>query len=114
MATRLLFILALLAPLSAGHAADQKDRRPVDPAGLASLVMTADKIVVSEGPYEGAKVLFTSTSGEDIAELNQALAVVRTKNAFHCGCLGTPCVRLYRQGTEIARITSRMRRTGTG
>jgi hypothetical protein len=106
MFPRKVFALIWLALLTACHAADKKDERPVDLAKLAALIKEANKIVVSEGPMKDAKVLFSSTAPKDIAELNEALTVVPPKDYFHCMCNGTPAVRLYRDGTELAVVTN--------
>jgi hypothetical protein len=101
-------ILALIwfVLLTACPAADKKDDRPVEPAKLATLIKQADKIVVSDGPMKDAKVLFSSTAPKDIAEFNEALTVAPPKEWFHCMCLGTPAVRLYRGDTELALVTN--------
>ncbi len=88
------------------HAEDQKDERPVEPAKLAALIKQADKIVVSDSPMENAKTLFSSTAPKDIAEFNDALTLAPPKGWFHCMCIGTTAVRLYRGDTELALVTN--------
>ncbi len=106
MLPRMAFALTLCALLTACHAPEKKDERPVDPAKLAALVMQADKIVVSDSPMKDAEVLFSSTAPKDIAEFNEALTVVRPEGIFRCACIGTPAVRLYRGETELALVTN--------
>jgi hypothetical protein len=53
-----------------------------------------------------AKVLFTSTAPKDFAEFNDALTVLPPKEWFHCMCIGTPAVRLYRGDTELALVSN--------
>jgi hypothetical protein len=106
MFTRTILSLALFVLLPGCDAADKKDARPVESAKLAALIKQADKIVVSDSPMKDARVLFTSTVPKDIAEFNDALTVTAPKEWFHCMCIGTPAVRLYRGDTELALITS--------
>ena len=106
MFQRTLFTLAFSALLVACNTADKKDERPVESAKLAALIEQADKIVVSESPMKDAKVLFSSTAPKDIAEFNDALTVLPPKGWFHCMCIGTPAVRLYRGDTELALVTN--------
>lgn len=106
MLNRTVLAFTLFAALTACDAADKKDERPVEPVKLAALIKQADKIVVSESPMKDAKVLFSSTALIDIAEFNQALTVAPPKGYFHCMCIGTPAVRLYRGDTELALVTN--------
>lgn len=106
MLIRTVIALTLFASLTACHTVEKKDERPVDPAKLAERIKQADKIVVSESPMKDAKVLFTSTAPKDIAEFNDALTVAPPKGWFHCMCIGTPAVRLYRGDTELALVTN--------
>jgi hypothetical protein len=106
MFPRTVLALTLLVLFTACHAADKKDEHPVEPAKLAALIKQADKIVVSDSPMKDAKVLFTSTAPKDIAEFNDALTVAPPKGWFHCMCIGTPAVRLYRGDTELALVTN--------
>lgn len=106
MFTRTIFSLTLFAFLTGCHAADKKDEHPVEPAKLAALIKQANKIVVSDSPMKDAKVLFTSTASKDISAFNDALTVLPPKEWFHCMCVGTPAIRLYRGDTELALVTS--------
>ncbi len=51
-------------------------------------------------------MLFSSTAPKDIAEFNDALTVAPPKGYFHCMCIGTPAVRLYRGDTELVLVTN--------
>jgi len=73
---------------------------------LSNVIGQADKIVVFESELENAKVLFSSTASKDIAEFNDALAVVPPKDGFKCACIAAPAVRLYRGGTELVLVTN--------
>lgn len=88
------------------HVAGQVDERPVVPAELVALLEQADRIVVFESPAKGAKVLFTSTAPNDIAEFSEAVTVLPPEEWFHCMCIGRPAVRLYRGDTELALVTN--------
>lgn len=101
MLCRSFCFLAVLLYCAACHA-----MTPVDPARLSELIRQADKIVVQESPEEGSKVLFRSTAAKDIAEFDYALTVVPPKDWFHCMCIGTPAVRLYRGGRELVLVTN--------
>jgi hypothetical protein len=92
----------LIALHTAGHAADKEHERPVEPAKLATLIKQAGRIVVSDSPMKGAKVIFSSTAPNDTAEFNEALTIAPPKGYFHCMRIGTPAVRLYRGDTELA------------
>ena len=106
MFSQTVLTLTLFVLLIACHTEGKTDKRPVEPAKLAALIKEADKIVVSDSLMEGAKVLFTSTAPQDIAEFNNALTVEPPKEWFHCMCIGTPAVRLYRGDTELALVTN--------
>lgn len=106
MFPRTIFALALFSVFIVCHAADNKDERPIEPAKLASLIKQADKIIVFDSPMKDANVLFSSTTPKDVAEFNDALTVEPPKGWFHCMCIGTPAVRLYRGDTELALITN--------
>jgi hypothetical protein len=106
LACRIAFILLLPGVFTACHLANKKARRPVEPAKLSAIIAQADKIAVFEDPTKDAKVLFSSREPDDIAEFNAALLVVPAKNDFHCMCLGTPAVRLYRGKDELALVTN--------
>ena len=101
-----LVAVSLFALFNVCHAAGKTDAHPVEPAKLDALIKRADKIVVLDSPEKGAKVLFTSTDANDIAEFNEALTVMPPKEWFHCMCMGAPAVRLYRGETELALVTS--------
>ncbi|MEZ0385974.1 MAG: hypothetical protein ACAI34_02820 [Verrucomicrobium sp.] len=106
LAMAVLFTCIASLPLS-GQGQDQDESpSPVVPEQLTELIKQADRLVVSTGPLDKAKVLFTSTDPKDIAEFNDAVTVLPSKGYFHCRCLGTPAVRLYRGQTELVLITN--------
>jgi hypothetical protein len=100
--------LAFLALVAVADANARENKGSVEPAKLSALIKQANKIVVFEEPVEDATVLFSSTNVNDIAEFNKALTVVvpSREDGFHCMCLGSPAIRLYRGETELALISN--------
>lgn len=106
MSYRILLFIGLSILLASCRTPMNPPEHPVEPATLSALIMQADKIVVSESLLDDAKVLFSSNDPKDIAEFNDALTVVVPDGWFHCMCIGSPAIRLYRGDTELVRITS--------
>ena len=103
---RTLLLIGLSALLASCRTPMKTPEHPVEPAKLSALITQADKIVVLESLLDDAKVLFSSSDPKDIAEFNNALTVVVPDGWFHCMCIGSPAIRLYRGDTELVRITS--------
>lgn len=105
------FLLVLLASAfsaSAGekHAAPP-EWREVDIAGLKAEIARADTITVTPDPYS-AMVLYRSADRKDIAGFAEALQLAQPEpgTGFHCMCVGSPAIRLYRGETELVLITN--------
>lgn len=78
----------------------------VVPQDLTSLILTADKIIITEGPSQTSKHIFESVDISDIAELSRALIIAKPAQKFHCMCAGTPAIHLYKNDTLLVRITN--------
>lgn len=100
--------LSYLLPVTRSSLGAELSDRPVDWAQLAAAITGADRIVVHENLSKDAKLLYSSTSGEDIAAFRDAVTIVPPKDGegFHCMCLGTPAVRLYSGEKEVVLVTN--------
>lgn len=87
---------------------NQPVNRPVIPGELTALIEQADKLVVLESPMRDAKILFTSCDRKDLVELKEAavVAVPIPGPGFHCMCIGTPAIQLYKNNEKLALITN--------
>lgn len=94
-------------PPEAEKAVDEKkDERPVSPERLAALIHEANRIVVAESPMKDAETLFESSERRDLDALSKAMEVTKPDEWFHCMCIGTPALYLYRDGELLAEITN--------
>lgn len=84
----------------------KKDERPVVPEHLTALIGDADRVVVTDTPMQDAKKLFESRDRKDIDALSKALVVVKPDEWFHCMCIGTPAIHLYKDDKVLAQITN--------
>jgi hypothetical protein len=84
----------------------QKDERPVSPQGLTDLIIDANRVVVTESPMQDAKKLFESRERKDLDALSKALVVIKPDDWFHCMCIGTPAIYLYKDEKLLAQITN--------
>ena len=102
-----LFALLLLVTIQL-FSTNPPAERPVVPSDLTSLIGQADRLVVLESPTKDAQVLFTSTDRKDIAELASAAVVIAPEpgKGFHCMCIGSPAIRLFRNGKEYGQFTN--------
>ena len=84
----------------------QKDERPVSPEHLTDLIGDADRVLVTESPMKDAKKLFESRERKDLDALSTALVVVKPDEWFHCMCIGTPAIYLYKDDKLLAQISN--------
>lgn len=84
----------------------KQENRPVEPEKLIALIKQADRIVVLDSPQKDAEILFSSNEPKDIAEFSDALTVNVPKHEFHCACIGTEAILLYRGETILTSITN--------
>jgi hypothetical protein len=77
----------------------------VQPDALAQLIDRADKVVVYQSGT-GGNVLYESGERADLDALRTALAVNRPEDDVHCMCVGSPMIKLFRDGQEIGRVTN--------
>lgn len=84
----------------------KKDDRPVSPEGLTALIRDANRVVVTESPLQDAKKLFESRERKDLNALSKALVVIKPDEWFHCMCIGTPAIYLYKDEKLLAQITN--------
>ncbi|MEZ5328687.1 MAG: hypothetical protein R3F19_26880 [Verrucomicrobiales bacterium] len=84
----------------------QKDDRPVSPEQMTALIGEADRVVVTESPMKDAKKLFESRERKDLDALSTALVVVKPDEWFHCMCIGTPAIYLYKDDKLLAQISN--------
>ena len=84
----------------------QKDERPVSPEHLTALIGGADHVVVTESPMKDAKKLFESRERKDLDALSTALMIVKPDEWFHCMCIGTPAIYLYKDDKLLAQISN--------
>ena len=84
----------------------QKDERPVVPEHLTALIGDADRVVVTESPLQDAKKLFESRERKDLDALSKALVVIKPDEWFHCMCIGTPAIYLYKNDKLLAHISN--------
>lgn len=110
---RLALLLMLLAtvgcderPVTEQAVSDQKEERPVNPSRLAALIKEADRIVVTESPMQDATTLFESSEREHLDDLSAALVVTKPDEWFHCMCIGSPALYLYRDDELLVQITN--------
>lgn len=95
----------LLMMVSLGMGAE-KGERPVNPGQLATLIEQADRIVVKESGLGDSKLLFESNKKEDLNALSKALVVVKPEQEFHCMCIGTEALYLYKDKKLLATVTN--------
>ncbi len=73
---------------------------------LQSLLMQADRVVVTRDWAEESTVLFSSSKFEDLSSFRQAAMVDVSGGQFYCACFGSPIVRLYQQNEELLVISN--------
>lgn len=84
----------------------QKDERSVSPENLTAIIGDADRVVVTESPMKDSKMLFESRERKDLDALSTALVVVKPDEWFHCMCIGTPAIYLYKNDKLLAQISN--------
>ena len=99
-------LLAGLAWCVAAGAAGHPGPHPVNAPQLSALIRQADRLVVFEHPFAGARAIYTSTARKDIDELDDALRVAPDPDDHACLCADILTVRLYRGDTELVSITN--------
>lgn len=103
---RLPFLVIPLVLLPGSVSAAPPVVADVKPEDLARLIDRADKVVVSDTPWEKAKVLYESADRKDLDALKAALKVTAPDRPLHCMCDGTPAIDLYAKGERIGRLTN--------
>jgi len=84
----------------------QKDERSVSPENLTAIIGDADRVVVTDSPMKDSKMLFESRERKDLDALSTALVVVKPAEWFHCMCIGTPAIYLYKDDKLLAQISN--------
>lgn len=80
--------------------------RNIDPDLLKSLLIgNADRIVVTPSPADDT-VLFESSDQCDIDSLSRVLNLSVPPQNFHCMCIGSPEIRIYKRDKLIASVTN--------
>ena len=98
-------LLCITIPSALGE--DEKKGRPVDPAALAILLKSGNRVVVMNSPRKSeAKVLFESRNKKDVEALSSALSIKKPEEWFHCMCDGTPAIFVFDGEKELVRITN--------
>lgn len=69
--------------------------KPVVLDELAGVLSRVERIVVKAHPMENAAVLFESTSGKDVDDLQCHLVLEPPTRYFHCMCIGSPAIYLF-------------------
>lgn len=91
----------------ASRATKQKEKRPVSPEHLTALINNeANRIVVTESPMKDAKLLFESKKEKDLKALAKALVATRPDEWFHCMCIGTPAIYIYKDKKLLTLVTN--------
>jgi hypothetical protein len=99
--------MAIAADLDLANSDEsKKDERPVTPETLTALIGDANRVVVTESPLQNAKKLFESTERKDLDALSKALVVIRPDEWFHCMCIGTPAIHIYKDDKLLAQVTN--------
>lgn len=98
--------LPLLLLMMSWEMGAEKDERPIDPGRLTTLINEANHIVVKESPLENSKLLFESTTRKDLDALSKALVVIKPEQSFHCMCIGTEALYLYKDKKLLATVTN--------
>ncbi len=84
----------------------QKDERPVSPERLTALIGDANRLVVTESSLQDAKKLFESRERKDLDALSKALVVTKPDEWFHCMCMGTPAIYIYKDEELLAQVSN--------
>ncbi|TDU81067.1 hypothetical protein EI77_00369 [Prosthecobacter fusiformis] len=113
MKTAIIFWLILVAGVVAADLdlANLKDRqkegKPVIPERLTALIGDANRVVViEEGPSGEERKLYESRERKDLDALSSALVVIKPDEWFHCMCLGSPTINLYKDEELIGQISN--------
>lgn len=101
------FLPTVLVVGTVAGAAPAPEHRPVVPGALREKIRTCDRLQVLESLMNDAKVLVEITSRADIEALAEASRVKQPtpEEEFHCMCIGTPAIRLFRKGRQVGWIT---------
>ena len=73
---------------------------------LYSIIDLADRLVVKVSPSRDAKTLFESRERQDLDDLRESLVIEKPKEEFHCMCIGTPAIYLYKADKQILELTN--------
>jgi len=88
------------------RAEETKPERLVNPEKLIQLIAEADRLVVKESPMADSRILYESRNRTDLDALNKSLAVEIPEEWFHCMCIGTTAIYIYKGDEEIAHVTN--------
>lgn len=80
--------------------------RVVDPDQLADLIKKSDSLVVTQQPIANSPQLYESKDKYDIVALLDALSIAKPKEWFHCMCIGSPAISLYRGNEILVKVTN--------
>lgn len=84
---------------------DLQDEPDVSPEELTKLILDSDRIIVTSHSFMD-KTLFESALRQDIVALSESLVIMKPDYWFHCMCVGTPAIYLYKGETVLARVTN--------
>ena len=89
-----------------GKTEDSSIERLVVPADIFVLIAKADRLVVTQGPFADSALLFESSDRSDLDAFAAASVVERPGDYFHCMCVGSPAIHIYRGSHVLAVITN--------
>lgn len=81
---------------------------PVKPEQLYNLIADSDSMIIKTSPLDDAKILFKSTSPNDLKSFSESLQLTKTNpnEWFHCMCIGSPAIYFYKNGKETIHLTN--------
>jgi hypothetical protein len=81
---------------------------PVEPHQLYGLIANSDRMVITESPIDGAKVLFTSSNPDELKLFSDSLVLKKPEpeKYFHCMCIGEPSITFYKGTNETVHLTN--------
>jgi hypothetical protein len=103
----LLILSGLMLLISCVKTETMSDIKPVKPKQLYDVLDEADKIIVTEEPFEDSKILFESSDKKDIISLKNSISIKRKPFVIsHCMCSGSPAIYIYKDGELLTQLTN--------
>ncbi len=82
-----------------------KDENPVNPEEFEKLLKKANRVVVTASPVD-KNILYHSDEKSDIDELIKGLSISKPEQWYHCMCIGTMVVSLYKGEEELVKFSN--------